>query len=158
MNNNNNNSNQINSRIQEIADRLDQLEINYVRETNNLLSELADIRRVLRQTVVPEEPTERIPVAAVRVEEEEQFYQAEEYSVAEEPFDIGDIVEITNRYKGKKGTVGNIVKIKNNWIYLKDLDNEVHQRDRNNVKRDSNHDARKFRSRRDSKERRKRWF
>ena len=68
--NNNNNSNQINSRIQDIADRLDQLEINYVRETNKLLSELANIRRVLRQTVVPKEQTDRVPIAAVRVEEE----------------------------------------------------------------------------------------
>ena len=76
----------------------------------------------------------------------------------EEPLDIRDIVEITNRYKGLKGTIGSVAKIKNNWIYLKDLAKETHQHDQKNVKKVSNHDARKFRSRRDSQERRKRWF
>ena len=133
MKNNNNNNKSfksnngpgpIDQRIQDITTKLEQLKINYIRETNKLKEEIAEVKLQLEQ----EETNEfRVP-------------REEDRSIT-----LGSTVRITNNYKGEYGVIRTAVtSIDKYWVWIKDPLETEHKQIHKNVER-LKYDIREYR-------------
>ena len=150
------NKNQLSSKILDITQRLDILQLNYIKETNQLKEELAVLQCEvdnLSETgyhTADEDSNETptipvaIPAQLVNVISRSKRRSRSipdplplppypKYKRAQ-ALTVGDIVQITNGYKGKYGTVGKIVRLESYWVWLRYRDNEQHQRARFNIR------------------------
>ena len=127
-NNNNNksftsNNGPIDKRIQEITAKLEQLEIDYLRESRQLKEEIAQVKLHLDQ-----EETN-----AFRAPKEE-----------DRTVTLGSTVRITNNYKGDYGVIGTVTSIDKYWIWITDPSGKEHKSIYKNVER-LKHDLREYR-------------
>ena len=133
MKNNNNNNKSFKSNngpgpidqwIQDKTTKLEQLKINYIRETNKLKEEIAEVKLQLEQ----EETNEfRVP-------------REEDRSIT-----LGSTVIITNNYKGEYGVIRTAVtSIDKYWVWIKDPLETEHKQIHKNVER-LKYDIREYR-------------
>ena len=102
-------------RVQEIADRLEALSL----ESASLTREL---RRLTRSTQWTADGGER---------NREETRSANN----NRPLQVGDRVVITNRYRGRRGTEGTVVRVTSTQVTLRDSSGDEHTRKQTNVQR-----------------------
>ena len=110
-----NNSDSIDKEIAEITKQIDTLVLDFNRQTRRLKQRLEHLKSDKKSN----EDIDNIETT-VRGETELQ---------------LGDTVEITNNYLYKKGTKGVVVKLTKARVTLRDTNNTLHSRSRNNVRR-----------------------
>ena len=104
------NYNTIKEQIQDITKRLEELEIRHKKESILIEEEIVSIKEELIQIVnsIPDSDNQR-------------FIQ------------VGSTVRITNNYKSEYGVIGEVVKFKKDWVWIKDVNDQIHRRAHFNV-------------------------
>ena len=114
-----NDSDSIDKEIAAITRQIDTLVLDFNRQTNELKQRLDKLKSDKRNKEVIDTGNDKGEVERTELQ-------------------LGDTVEITNNYLYKKGTVGVIVKLTKSRVTLRDTNNTLHTRSRNNVQRLTN--------------------
>lgn len=137
------------SQIQDITERLDTLEINHRRESDQLREEIAYIQQNIEDlsdnkgyTTAAENIQVEKNKTGVKPQRQRKVQESCKTSERRDPFPLeplprnsprehivrGNIVQITNSYKGKYSVVGKVTRTEDYWIWLEDQRGERHQR------------------------------
>ena len=119
-------------RIQEITTKLEQLEVNYIRESRQLKEEIAEVKLHLERGEINKFHATK---------EEDQFHATKE---EDRTIKLGSTVRITNNYKGGYGIIGKATSVDNYWVWITNPLKEEHKRAHRNVEK-LKHDVGEYR-------------
>ena len=126
-------------KIQEITTRQISLNEYYQRESNQIKSDIEDIKNLIERLDLDEEAgyvtaAEEVPVVAtVAPSNIARVDSSEDGSNYELELSKGAVVRIINNYKGEYGTIGIVKRYTQSWVWLEDFHGNPHKRAPDNI-------------------------
>ena len=127
---------QIISKLQDLTQRFEDLEVNYRKETESIKNDIASLAEEVSKLDIEEE--------GYVTADEEEISEGYLIPVAKKVpsrnpddlidlFEIGKVVQINNTYKGQYGIVGVVYKISPKFVYFSDKDGDLYHRGPGNL-------------------------
>ena len=135
----NNNSDVIDREIAAITNEIDALVLDFNKRTKQLKTRLEKLQTEKKNSVNTD--TDTFEKVTDRFDKNNSGIDIDNIDIGDvieakkRPLQLGDTVVITNNYLYKKGTRGVIVKLTKSRVTLRDTNNALHTRSRNNIQR-----------------------